>query len=405
MKKNTMPLVSVKRQEDLLYKNIHSIWEAARSFSSRSVNSAHSCASWLTGRQIVESEHSGLRRGVYGAGIMKNISERLTTEYGSGFSVSGLQYMRAFYVEYPEFIPIQHAPRVKSKGIGIVTEDISAILLASRGISNAMIQHTPRGESWEPGRLNSNLSWTHYRTLLKVKRIAVRNFYEMESVKNGWSARQLERQINSLLFERLLKSRDKKGVLALANKGQVINKPIDIMKDPLVLEFLDLPESHQLVETKLETALITKLKDFLLELGSGFAFIERQKRLTLEGDHFYPDLIFYHIKLKCYVIIELKTQKLNHGDLGQMQMYVHYYDREIKGKDENPTIGLILCTDKNDMVVKYVLDKKQRQIFTSRYQFHLPTEEELRQELRREMEMLALSEPVKKIRKPVRRSK
>lgn len=389
-----------KKQEDFLYTNISSIWETARSFSAKSVNSAHSCASWLTGLKIIELEQGGFRRGACGAGILKNVLQRLTVEYGSGFSVSGLQYMRAFFLEYPDFLPIQHAlrvtlnnknelgkqhaVRVKSASAANTSPDISALLKASQG------------EDWRPGQLNPNLSWTHYRTLLKVKRIEAPHFYEIESVKNSWSARQLERQINSLLFERLLKSRDKKGVLSLANKGQAVSAPIDIIKDPVILEFLDLPESHRLVESKIETALISKLKDFLLELGSGFAFVGRQRRLTLEGDHFYPDLIFYHINLKCYVIIDLKTKKLTHGDLGQMQMYVHFYDREVKTNNDNPTIGLILCTDKNEAVVKYVLDDKHRQIFASRYQYELPSEEDLKKELRREMELLALPVPVKK---------
>ncbi len=174
----------------------------------------------------------------------------------------------------------------------------------------------------------------------------------------------------------------------MANEGQVVFKPIDIIKEPYVLEFLDLPESPLLVESTLETALLAKLQDFLLELGQGFAFIGRQKRLTLDGDHFYPDLVFYHIKLRCYVIIELKVNKLTHGDLGQMLMYVHYYDREVKSTEENPTIGLILCTDKNEAVVRYVLDEEARQIFTSRYCMHLPSEEELQAELRRELDTL-----------------
>jgi predicted nuclease of restriction endonuclease-like (RecB) superfamily len=401
-----------------LYSRIRAILESARATVARSVNTTQVIANWLVGREIVEDEQKGRARAAYGSRLIIDISERLQIDFGSGYSVNNLEHFRHFYLEYPELLAAQkpHA----SRGI-LPLANMPAISHALRGKSDALlrkssiegsefadanaIQHAPRVESWKPGQLNPNISWTHYRTLLKVKRIDVRNFYEIESVKNGWSARQLERQINSLLFERLLKSRDKKGVLELANKGQEINKPIDIMKDPVVLEFLDLPEAHQLVETKVETALISKLKDFLLELGSGFAYVGRQRRLTLEGDHFYPDLVFYHIKLKCYVIIDLKTQKLTHGDLGQMQMYVHYYDREIKSKNENPTIGLILCTDKNDAVVKYVLDDKQRQIFTSRYQYELPTVEALKRELRREMELLSLPEPVKNFRKSGRRSK
>jgi predicted nuclease of restriction endonuclease-like (RecB) superfamily len=251
-------------------------------------------------------------------------------------------------------------------------------------------QHASRVEStddaaWRAGSLHPGLSWTHYRILVKVDRRAVRDFYEIEAIRNGWSARQLERQIASLLFERLSKSRDKKGVLALASVGQVLTRPQDAIKDPYVLEFLDLPESHRLVESRVEEALIGQMQAFLLELGRGFAFVGRQLRLTLDGDHFYPDLVFYHVKLKCYVVIDLKVGKLAHGDLGQMLLYVNYYDREVAAKDDGPTIGLILCSEKNDAVVRYVLADKSNQIFASRYQFHLPSDDDLRAEMRREL--------------------
>lgn len=260
------------------------------------------------------------------------------------------------------------------------------------------IRHALRDEfgadgDWRAGLLHPGLSWTHYRTLLKVERREVRDFYEIEASRSGWSARQLERQINSFLFERLAKSRDKKGVLALANEGQVLARPQDAIKDPYVLEFLGLPESHRLVESHIEEALINQLQAFLLELGSGFAFVGRQRRLTLDGDHFYPDLVFYHVKLKCYVVIDLKVGKLAHGDLGQMLLYVNYYDREVAAKDDNPTIGLILCSEKNDAVVRYVLADKNSQVFASRYQFHLPSEAQLRAEIRRELEQLGQSFP------------
>jgi predicted nuclease of restriction endonuclease-like (RecB) superfamily len=207
----------------------------------------------------------------------------------------------------------------------------------------------------------------------------------------------------SLLFERLANSRDKKGVLALANEGQLLASPHDVIKDPYVLEFLELPESHRLVESRVEEALIGQMQAFLLELGSGFAFVGRQLRLTLDGDHFYPDLVFYHVKLKCYIVIDLKVGKLAHGDLGQMLLYVNYYDREVAAEGDNPTIGLILCSKKNDAVVRYVLADKHRQVFASRYQFHLPSEDELRAEIRREFERIertpdaevALSTPIK----------
>ena len=196
--------------------------------------------------------------------------------------------------------------------------------------------------------------------------------------------------MGSLLFERLAKSRDKKGILALSQRGQVVAEPQDVIKDPYVLEFLDLPRSHRLVESQVEEALIGQIQSFLLELGNGFAFVGRQVRLTLDGDHFYPDLVFYHTKLKCYAIIDIKVGKLTLADLGQMLLYVNYYDREIANKDDNPSIGLILCSEKNDAVVRYVLADKNSQVYASRYQLHLPTEEQLRSEIRREYQQLGL---------------
>ena len=328
----------------------------------------------MIGQQIVEAEQNGADRAEYGAKLLKNLSQQLATDYGSGFSLSALKYMRTFYFEYPELIAIGHAARDQLPN------------LSATATAFPVLAVLPTDVDWQAGRLHPNLSWTHYRTLLKVDRPEARNFYEIETIKSGWSARQLERQINSLLFDRLLKSRDKEGVLA--NEGLVVSKPADVIKDPYVLEFLNLPESHRLVETQIEAALLTQLQAFLLELGSGFAFVGRQVRLTLAGDHFYPDLVFYHIKLKCYVIVDLKVAKLNHADLGQMQLYVHYYDREIVEVGDNPTIGLILCTDKNDALVRYVLDENNQQIFASRYQFHLPSEEALRAEIKRELERL-----------------
>lgn len=359
-----------------LIQRIRQIWESARFQAVRSVNSAHVCANWLIGQQIVEAEQEGADRAEYGTKLLENLSQQLANDYGNGFSVSALRYMRLFYLNYPELLPIHHAARDKLNKIS--TAGVTSL---------SVLPPVQTGADWKPGRLHPGLSWTHYRTLLKVDRPEARNFYEIEAVKSGWSARQLERQINSLLFDRLLKSRDKEGVLALANEGLAINKPADAI-GTYVLEFLDLPESHRLVESQVEEALLTQLQAFLLELGSGFAFVGRQIRLTLEGDHFYPDLVFYHIKLKCYVIVDLKVDKLNHADLGQMQLYVHYYDREIVEPGDNPTIGLILCTDKNDALVRYVLDENNQQIFASRYQFHLPSEESLRAEIKRELERL-----------------
>ena len=363
----------LKREAHLL-RRIREIWETARSQAARSVNTAHVCANWLIGEQIVQAEQDGAKRAGYGTALLKTLSTQLANDYGSGFSVSALQYMRSFYQSFPHLLENQHAPRAE----------------LTRGQAARGKQHAPRVKSegrtgWRPGMLHEGLSWTHYRLLLREDRQLVRDFYEMEAVRSTWSARQLERQMASLLFERLAESRDKKGVLALARVGQVATRPRDVIKDPYVLEFLDLPQSHRLVESRVEEALIDQIQAFLLELGNGFAFVGRQLRLTLDGDHFYPDLVFYHTRLKAYAVIDIKVGKLTHADVGQMLLYVNYYDREIVGQGDNPTIGLILCSEKNDAVVRYVLADKDSQVFASRYQFHLPSEDQLRQEIRREI--------------------
>jgi predicted nuclease of restriction endonuclease-like (RecB) superfamily len=270
--------------------------------------------------------------------------------------------------------PKQHAVRVVS----------------SVAVTLPEIGHAVGDQLWTPGQLHFNLSWTHYRTLLRVDKSEARAFYEIEAIKNNWSARELERQINSLLYERLALSKDKTGLMKLATKGHEIQSAVDVFKDPVVIEFWGLPESPRLVESALEEALISNLQAFLLEMGKGFAFVARQERLTLDGDHFYIDLLFYHTILKCYVLIDLKTGKLTHQDLGQLQLYVNYFDRERRTTGDNPTLGLILCTDKNDAVVRYTLGAdQQKAIFASRYKLHLPTEAELRAEIRREIQALA----------------
>lgn len=363
-----------------LYRRVREILESARSNAARSVNTAQVMANWLIGREIVEEEQKGKRRADYGKKIVEDLARRLQNDFGKGYSSLNLWLFRRFYLEYPELVPgpIPYALRKELAGPDMSSE-------------TGTILYSPRKESsgWKPGHLNPNLSWTHYRALLRVDRAEIRSFYEIEALKNAWSARELERQINSSLYERLAKSRDKAGLMKLATKGHEIQKPEDVFKDPVVIEFLGLPESHRLVESKVEEALIGNLQSFLLEMGKGFAFISRQERLTLDGDHFYVDLVFYHTVLKCYVLIDLKTAKLTHADLGQMQLYVNYYDRERRTKGDNPTLGLILCTDKNDAVVKYLLGPdQQKKIFASRYKLHLPTEAELKAEIRRELRFL-----------------
>jgi predicted nuclease of restriction endonuclease-like (RecB) superfamily len=241
-----------------------------------------------------------------------------------------------------------------------------------------------------------NLSWSHYVELIKVSRSEARQFYALEASKNNWNVRELRRQISSFLFDRLSKSKSKEALLQLAYKGHEINTPEDAIKEPLVLEFLGAPEPHKLSESKLETAIINNLQQFLLELGKGFSFVGRQKRLTFDNDHYYADLVFYHVILKCYVILDLKIHRLTHADLGQMQLYVNYFDREIKMENDNPTIGLVLCTEKSDSMVKYMLGENTKQIFASTYQFHLPTEKELEIELKREIREIEHQADVKK---------
>jgi predicted nuclease of restriction endonuclease-like (RecB) superfamily len=251
------------------------------------------------------------------------------------------------------------------------------------------IRHEARDESETPA-FNPNLSWTHYRMLMSETRKDVRNFYEIEAAKNHWSTPQLERQMTSFLYERLAASKDEAGVIQLANKGQVIERPEDVLKSPVILDFLGYKEHHQYSESDLETAIIDHLQEFLLEMGKGFAFVSRQKRITMDGEYFKPDLVFYHTILKAYCIIDLKSgKKINHSDVGQMTMYVNYFDREIKQPDDNPTIGLLLCAKENEAAVKYTLPENNEQIFARKYQFHLPTVEELQKEVQREYKEVA----------------
>ena len=298
--------------------------------------------------------------------------------------------MRSFFLTYTDLLEKQHALRVVFDTQTLASKKQHASRVKSQPDGPLAIPHET--DSWRPGWLHADLSWTHYRTLLRVESVEARSFYEIESINNNWSARELERQINSLLFERLAKSKDKQGLLRLAANGQEISAPTDVFKDPVVIEFLGLPESPRLTESDLETALIDNLQSFLLELGKGFAFVSRQERITLDGDHFYIDLVFYHTILKCYVLIDLKIDKL-----GQLQLYVNYYDQQRCTPGDAPTLGLILCTDKNDAVVKYTLGKEQSQkIFASRYKLYLPTESELREEIRREVRQLTSAKPAGK---------
>ena len=308
-------------------------------------------AYWLIGQEIVEEEQFGKERSQYGKAVLRGLSSKLQQKYKKGFSVDILEKARKFYIVF-------QVDSLKSATVSRKSETLSLV---------------------------PNLSWSHYVELLKVSRIEAMQFYAFEASKNNWNVRELRRQISSFLFDRLSKSKNKTATLDMALRGQEINTPQDAIKEPLVLEFLGAPQPNKLSETKLETAIINNLQDFLLELGTGFAFMGRQKRITFDNDHYYADLVFYHVILKCYVIVDLKTHKLTHADLGQMQLYVNYYDKEIKMSNDNPTIGLVLCTQKSNAMANYMLGENAKQIFATTYQFHLPTEKELEAEIQREL--------------------
>lgn len=372
-----------------LYQRVRQILDAARTGITRTVNTTQVVANWLIGREMVEEEQGGKHRADYGERLVRDLAARLSQEYGVGYGISNLKTFKQFYLAYANLAgqPKGHAVRgllATTPGKGHALRGQSTATMTAPIIFEAVAS-----ADWQPGQLHPHLSWTHYRTLLRVEKPEARSFYEIEATQNHWSARELERQINSLLYERLALSRDKKGLLRLARKGQEIQGPLDVFKDPLVLEFLKIPAAAKLVESDLEEALLNELQAFLLELGKGFAFVARQERLTLDGDHFYIDLVFYHTVLKCYVLVDLKVRKLTHEDLGQFQLYLNYYDRERRTPGDGPTLGLILCTDKNDAVVRYTLGEGQKQIFASRYKLHLPTEAELKAELLRELRHLA----------------
>jgi len=395
-----------------VFDRVQVILDSAQTHAARSVNTTQVVANWLIGREIVEEQQQGSKRAGYAERVVPDLAARLLSKKIRGYGELTLRLCRQFYLSYPDLPGLEICYALRNKlaetpgktAIGHAVRSQSepkdenlSIVYALRNKSTSaestslipLIIEAARSAEWQPGLLNPGLSWTHYRALMRVSNQHARAFYEIEAVQQNWKARELERQIQSLLFERLAKSRDKKGVMKLATQGQEIQQPADVFKDPLVIEFLGLPESHRLVETKLEEALISNLQQFLLELGKGFAFLARQERLTLEGDHFYVDLVFYHTILKCYILVDLKVRKLTHQDIGQMQLYTNYYDQERCTPGDNPTLGLILCTDQNETAVRYTLGPGQQKIFASRYQFHLPSEADLVDEIRRELAELA----------------
>jgi predicted nuclease of restriction endonuclease-like (RecB) superfamily len=375
--------------------------EGSRSAVLRTVNSEMVLVYWFIGHEIVEEQQSGQERAVYSEKVIEKLSEELSKRFGKGYSIASLKSFRQFYLTFPQRIQKSYQsgsqlPRIYFPGAKQQPAGAETSISSRTGTElNPMSLLSPEKSTLEEVLtalrtvpFSPDLSWTHYRTLMRVENELSRSFYEIETEKNRWSNDELERQIASQLFERLAHGKDREAIRKLARTGEMVTIPAEAIRDPFILEFLNLPESRRLVETDFEEALITHLQEFLLELGQGFAFIGRQKRITLEGDHYYVDLVFYHAHLKCYVVVDLKTVKLTHGDLGQMQLYVNYYDREIKDENDNPTIGLILCTDKNEAMVEYLLNKGNEQIFASRYKLFLPDEKKLENEMMREVRLL-----------------
>ena len=326
-------LIPQSNNEDHLFAQIKQMLDKARRQIAQTVNTVTVEAYWQVGKYIVDYEQAGNVKAEYGKGIIDRLSKRLTAEYGGGFSTTNIRYMRQFYLYYP-------------------------------------IRHT----------VCDKLSWSHYRHLIRVENEAARKYYMSECVAENWSVRQLQRQINTMFCERLLASRDKEAVKAeIQTSAPKTWTPREIIRDPFILEFLGIKQGEHFLEGDLEQMLISKLQHFLLELGRGYSFVARQKRITLDGQHFYIDLVFYNILARCYVLIDLKIDTLTHQDLGQMQMYVNYYTRELMNPGDNPPVGIVLCAEKNDAVVKYTLPQDEKQIFAAQYMTYLPTQKELQE--------------------------
>jgi predicted nuclease of restriction endonuclease-like (RecB) superfamily len=360
--------VSENLQNKALFSQVVELLQNARQQVLRTVNSTMVYTYFEIGKMIVEEEQNGKDRAEYGKKLLKGLSEQLNNEFGKGFSIDNLENMRKFYLAYS------------------ISESVTRILQIQKsqpltGELNTTISQSLTGisENQKAQSLISffKLTWTHYVFLMRIDDLNERRFYEIESEKYNWSVRELKRQYNSALYTRLILSRDKEGILKLSEKGQIIEKPKDLIKDPYILEFLGLPELHQYSESELEEEIINKLEHFLLELGHGFTFVARQNRITFDDKHFRIDLVFYNRILKCFVLIDLKIGDLKHQDLGQMQMYVNYYDREMRLEDENKTIGIVLCQNKSDLVVEYTLPENNEQIFASKYKTILPSREDL----------------------------
>jgi len=383
-----------EKNNDSLFSRVVTILESARSNVVRSVNSNMVAAYWLIGREIVQELQKGEERAEYGKQVIEDLSERLTAQYGKGFSTTNLWYFRQFYQKYPNRLSILHPQGgecVKSGNLhpagGKFPEEQKSYPTDCQSVAKS-IKFSSDGDLSQG--FSPQLSWSHYRALMRVKDEKARLFYEQEAIDCGWSKAQLERQIHSSYYERIISNRGEPGLTA-ADRERLPGKPLPpdaVLKNPYVLEFLGLPDSPNLHETTLEQAIITHLQNFLLELGKGFAFVARQKRLRFDDTDLYVDLVFYNCILKCYLLIDLKMGELSYQDVGQMDGYVRMFDDLYTAEDDNPTIGLVLCTKKNEAVAKYSVLNERKQIFASKYMLYLPSEEELRLELERERKLI-----------------
>ena len=364
-----------------LFDRVVQILEHARSNVVQSVNTNMVTAYWLIGREIVVEIQGGEERAEYGKQVIETLSLQLTEQYGKGFSAQTLWNFRQFYQVYAKRLNILSPTGREFAGIS----KLSLPGRESQGVPSPHEEHRGLQQGFSP-----QLSWSHYRALMRVSKPAAREFYEREAIECGWSKTQLERQIQTSYYERILAHHGEDGLLT-ANLERLAGEklsPVDVLKSPMVLEFLNLPDSPDLHESELEQAIIRNLQFFLLELGKGFSFVARQKHIRFDDDDFYVDLVFYNFILKCFLLIDLKLGKLTHQDVGQMDGYVRLFEDQFKVQGDNPTIGLILCSDKSEAVAKYSVLHESKQIFASKYLKFLPTEEELRIEIEKERRLI-----------------
>lgn len=368
-------------QNKVLFQQVVALVKNAQQQVIRTINSTMVYTYFEIGRMIVEEEQNGKERAAYGKQVLKELSKELTREFGKGFSLSNLEQIRKFYMIYSKSETLSRIFEIQKTQSVIVEPEfpISQTLSTELDLQKTQTPSTEFKNSKTQTLFSFfKLTWSHYSFLMRIDDENERSFYEIETEKNNWSVRELKRQYDSALYTRLSLSRDKEGILKLSQEGQIVEKPKDIIKDPYILEFLGLPELHQYSESELEQEIINKLEHFLLELGQGFAFVSRQQRISFDDKHFRIDLVFYNRVLRSFVVIDLKIGELKHQDLGQMQMYVNYYDREMRLEGENKTIGIVLCQNKSNLLVEYTLPEGNEQIFASKYKTILPSKEDFK---------------------------